>query len=152
MVRCSSSIIQIPKHKLLNFLTKRYIIFNIKSGWNNTAFIDSSKKLNNNFATTMIVNQLEFTNIIYNVKHIIFKMGLLCFYMTLRNFMMTFEAGLMRTYFLPALSAFKMHLRQSPSTLTLMRKSFRISFLLFIFKKINSKIVYLIYISILVMI
>ena len=41
-----------------------YSIFDIESWGDDAALVDSTQKLNDNFATSVVINQLEFSNVI----------------------------------------------------------------------------------------
>jgi len=73
-------------------------VLDVKSWWDDSTFINPSQQFYNNLLWPMIIYNLEFPNVVLKrLRQKIKITFLLCFCITLRNFMITFEAGLIST-------------------------------------------------------
>ena len=86
-----------------------------------TYFIQATIQVNDNFTTTMIINNFEFANVTLNTKADMSLWeknywGLPCFIITVRNLMMTFEHGRIMTWRLWRFSALLIDLSASART------------------------------------
>ena len=72
--------------------------FEVVSGGDDSALVQSSVQLNDDLSVSLVVNDLEFTDVTYTTRLRERGDSLPCFYITLRNLTRTLEVGLRRTY------------------------------------------------------